>query len=447
LVRRHDDWNEWIRLLNRGDIGRGARNFSWLMIGNYASYALSLVTVVLIARALGPERYGGINAAVAYVGMFAFLKLPGFDKVFVRAVARDPSCESREYAVMLGAKAVAAAAGLVAAIAVLPFMPFSAGERASAAIFATTLLTQPIGSLIGGVFQAHEDMKWVAVVGLVRQTSYIVAATVALYGFGIHSIEVFVFLLSTSYWLGLVASVLLVRRHIARPLRAHFELPSREVLKAGVVFSLFSFVVFLYTKVDVLMARTLLGATAAGLYAVALNLLERANGPFMLMTTAFFPTICRRLQDGASVPPRQLGATMGVFAGVAAAVAAAVTALSGYLVPFVFGKSFSGSASVLTLLIWSLPAAMAVQPVYTVLQARGHEVFMLKAAAIRAAMNVGFNLVFVAVGMGITGIAVSSVVTSVLYLGLFSTLSFARLARDPGAGKAAMVGGTRYDDA
>jgi O-antigen/teichoic acid export membrane protein len=331
LVRRHDDWNEWIRLLNRGDIGRGARNFSWLMIGNYASYALSLVTVVLIARALGPERYGGINAAVAYVGMFAFLKLPGFDKVFVRAVARDPSCESREYAVMLGAKAVAAAAGLVAAIAVLPFMPFSAGERASAAIFATTLLTQPIGSLIGGVFQAHEDMKWVAVVGLVRQTSYIVAATVALYGFGIHSIEVFVFLLSTSYWLGLVASVLLVRRHIARPLRAHFELPSREVLKAGVVFSLFSFVVFLYTKVDVLMARTLLGATAAGLYAVALNLLERANGPFMLMTTAFFPTICRRLQDGASVPPRQLGATMGVFAGVAAAVAAAVTALSGYL--------------------------------------------------------------------------------------------------------------------
>ncbi len=417
-------------MLEREDIGRGARNFSWLMVGNYASYALSVVTVVLIARALGPERYGSINAAVAYVGMFAFLKLPGFDKAFVRVVARDPSCEPHEYAVMLGSKVMAAAVGMAAALVVLPFMPLDPAERFAAAVFATTLLTQPIGSLIGGVFQAHEDMKWLAVVGLVRQTSYVVAATIALYVFGIRSITVFVVLLSASYWLGLAASVVLARRYVAKPLHARFELPSREVIRAGVVFSLFAFVVFLYARVDILIARTVLGAGAAGLYAVALNLVEKANGPFLLVTAAFFPTLVRRSRGGAPVSSRQLAGGMAAFAGVAASVALAVTLLSDRVVPLVFGTSFRDSSTVLTILIWSLPAAMAVQPLYTILQARGHEVFMLKAASIRAVMNIGFDVLFVAMGLGINGIALSSIVTSVLYGGIFSALTFRRLSRD-----------------
>ena len=253
-------------MLDREDLKRGGANFTWLMAGSYASYALSFLTVVFIARKLGPTSYGEVNAAVAYVGLFAFLKLPGFDKVYVRDAASRPDKREEDYSVLLGVKLASAILGMAAAAAILPLMPFGNDERLAVLAFGTTILTQPIATLMGAVFQGCEDMKWMSVVGFIRQASYIVAASAGLYLLHGGGVRIVAVALTGSYWLGLALSYWAVRRYLPRPLRPTFRLPERPALKSGIVFSAYSVLVYLYTKVDVLLARTFLGPAAAGLY-------------------------------------------------------------------------------------------------------------------------------------------------------------------------------------
>lgn len=417
-------------MFTREDLAKGAKNFTWMLAGNYVSYALSLLTVVLVARQLGPLKYGTMNAAIAYVGMFGVLRLPGFDKVFIRASAADPKGEPDTYAQMLGLKLGAAVLGMAACAVGLVFVPFSWPERIAAMVFASTLLTQSIVSLIGGVFQAHEDMKWLPIVNLVRQTSYIVVATVGIQLLGRDEIVFVTSVLAASYLVGLSASVIAVRRYLSAPLRPAFPRLARGMFRSGLVFSISNVLVFLYTRIDILMARFWIGAGPAGLYSVALSMFDKVVNPFLLMTAAFFPSTVRRLKVDGVQRGFALRAT-AVF-GVTGAVLAVVASVVGQgVVRLLFGDEYAGAVQPFVLLLWSLPAAVAVYPVLTVLQACGLEAVPVRLAPARALMNVTFNAVFIAAGLGISGIAWSTIVTSALYLVLFLVVGLRALKRVP----------------
>ena len=120
---------------------------------------------------------------------------------------------------------------------------------------------------------------------------------------------------------------------------------------------------------------------------------------------------------------------MAAFAAAAGALALGVTLAANVVVPFVFGSEFMKSAGVVRIIIWALPPAMAIQPLHTLLQACDLEMVTLRMAPLRAAMNVGFDLAFIFAGLGIQGIALSSVVTSVLFMVSFLWVGFRALRK------------------
>lgn len=418
-----------LTLLNRDDLKKGAGNLSWLLVGNYVSYALSFLTVVAIARQLGPEKYGSINAAVAYIGLFSALKLPGFDKVFVREAAWHEETEDFYYSRVLGLKLISAFVGVLISLVVLPFLHFTASEKTAIALFSLTLLTQSIAALLGAVFQAHEDMKWMAITNLVRQTSYIVLAVICLYALQIDSIEAIMATLVASYWVGLTLALWAGRRYVQHPLRAAFEWLPRTFMKAGVVFSVQNVIVYMYTKIDVLMARFLISAGGAGIYTVGTTMLDRIQTPFNLTLSAFFPRVVKRLRDASHVDQGLTARAIMLFAGAGVLFALAGTFAGPPVLRFLFGSEFAKAADVFTIVVWSLPFSMGIMPMLTVLQASRREVLPVKLAPIRAAMNIGFNLAFVYAGFGIIGIAWSTVVTSTLYGIIFLLVGFRELRR------------------
>jgi len=96
---------------------------------------------------------------------------------------------------------------------------------------------------------------------------------------------------------------------------------------------------------------------------------------------------------------------------------------------FLFGVEFGGASDVFTIVVWSLPFSMAIMPMLTVLQASRREVLPVKLAPIRAVMNIVFNLAFIYAGLGIIGIAWSTVVTSTLYGLIFLAVGFHELRK------------------
>jgi O-antigen/teichoic acid export membrane protein len=391
------------------------RNFSWLAVGHYSSYVFSLVTLVLVARPLGPELYGMLTSAVAFVGLFAFLRLNGFDNVFVRNTAARPESAPELYGQMLGSKLLVGAVGLVACIAAVTLTSLTTPEKIATAAIATTLVSQSLSDLATGVFRAHNDMKWVSATNLLRQCSYIVLAVAAVYVLKSRAVGLYATLLTASYWIGAAFALVAVRRYMSRPLGVDFRPLARTTLSSGLLFTAWDVLWFLYTRVDILIIRFLIGAEAAGLYAVSMNLFDKAESPFVLLFQAVFPQAASGLKDESTVRPGQVLKWVGVVFLIGASVAIVLALATPFFIKVLLGSQYAGSAPVFRVLLLALPAYAGMAPMTLFLQATYREAVPVKLMPMRAALNVGLDVAFISAGYGILGVAYSTVVTAYVF--------------------------------
>ncbi len=412
------------------DIKRGFSNAGWLLAGNYASQALSLVTMVVIARKLGPEGYGMLSTATAFIGLFSVFHLSGFDRVFLRQSVANPDEKESLYARLLGLKLRSGVAGVVIAISALfLFSNYTAQERLLVVLFSLTLLTQAVNSLITSVFQVHEDMQWLSVGNLARQTLYILVAGIGLWAgfFPDHRVIMVMSVLVASYVCVTAFYAYIAARYVRRPLVAAYPRLSRDFIKAGVTFSLATLVVYLYTKVDILMARAFVTAAEVGLYSVCMNTVDRLTSPLGVMLTAFFPSAVRRIHERGGADMGSLRRIAVGFGLAGVGVASVGTLLAPWAVPLILGEGYSGAVAPLRVLLWAVVPTIAMMPLVTALQASRHEDAILRLAPLRAGLNVVLDFAFLSAGHGILGVAWGSVITSVAFNGVFLVYASKRL--------------------
>ena len=100
---------------------RVARNAGWLGAGEFGSRALGLLTVLYLARTLGPEGYGAIGVAAALFGFLGVLAYVGTAPQAIRSVARDPASAPEVFSTITGLRIVATGSiALIVAISALP---------------------------------------------------------------------------------------------------------------------------------------------------------------------------------------------------------------------------------------------------------------------------------------------------------------------------------------
>ncbi|TAG26175.1 MAG: hypothetical protein EAZ36_07670, partial [Verrucomicrobia bacterium] len=81
--------------LRQPDTRRAAENFAWLIADKLVRLALGVAVGLLVARYLGPERFGLLGYAVAVSSMFAILSEAGLESIVRRDIAADASRSGR----------------------------------------------------------------------------------------------------------------------------------------------------------------------------------------------------------------------------------------------------------------------------------------------------------------------------------------------------------------
>ncbi|TLV03710.1 flippase [Dyadobacter luticola] len=66
------------------------KNIASLSVVQIANYVLPLISIPVISRVIGPDKFGVINYAVAFIAYFNILITYGFDLTATRKVAQDP---------------------------------------------------------------------------------------------------------------------------------------------------------------------------------------------------------------------------------------------------------------------------------------------------------------------------------------------------------------------
>ena len=66
------------------------RNISWLFVDRVVRLGSVLITSVFVTRFLGPELFGELNYASAFVGIFFALTSMGMEEILTRDLVRNP---------------------------------------------------------------------------------------------------------------------------------------------------------------------------------------------------------------------------------------------------------------------------------------------------------------------------------------------------------------------
>jgi O-antigen/teichoic acid export membrane protein len=143
-----------------------------------------------------------------------------------------------------------------------------------------------------------------------------------------------------------------------------------------------------------------LGPAAAGLYKIAMTLLDSAGKPADLLTKGFYPEIMRL--DPSSTHPWRLAVRTGLLAGGIGLLVVIVILLGGK--PFIglFGHKYLAAYGLLSLMMFSLMVEMASFPLQSLLYMVGRQRISLIAEAAATILYLGM-LSTLARAYGLTG--------------------------------------------
>jgi PST family polysaccharide transporter len=324
-----------------------AKNAGWLGLIQGLNYAVPLLTVPVVARALGPNVYGILATFYAYAAYAGILTVYGFSVTGPRAIAgihdEESAKLSKIVSAIIASQAILGALGVVASITLLTVIPYGSEFRLIAVV---ALLHTFVGSLLPQwVFIGMQRTRSVALIQLAVQT---IAATAIL--LLVRSPDDLLLLVTLRCAAAIVVLVLsfaeLARCDVRWCRPTVHELASVVRQASRMFFSALS--VNLYTTTTVLIVAFVLGSEATGAFALANRIRTAAGGIIGPISQAVYPFLCR---IAGREETHQEARTRRIFLRTIIAISAVVSitlfALASTIVWLAGGLGFQEAAPVL----------------------------------------------------------------------------------------------------
>lgn len=338
-----------------GDAGRAggrriAGNAALQLAARVLQVASGLITLPLLARAMGADGFGVYTAGLAYVGLWTSFTEFGLTNAATIKMAADPEHEGAWLGALSSLRTVFALALTVVCVAGIPL--FLAGDRDTdvrwvALVFSSLILINGAGAVMA-VFMARLRAEVTVALQLLQTTLWLgIVAVLATTGAGPLTVAI--------CWVSLLAVIAVLQVAAARRLaslawagtRARWKPLLALALPIGVAGALGS----IYYRIDAVLVFHLADAREAGVYGAAYRFLDPLTYFPAAIITAFMPVLAATVgQDRARTRELvQRAAELMVVLGLPAVVTTVV--LSGQIVDLLFGDEYARTADVLPVLM------------------------------------------------------------------------------------------------
>ena len=340
------------QLKGRHYLQRVIDNAGWVLGERLVRYTLGLFIGVWIARYVGPEQYGLLNYAAAYVVVLAFMSTLGLDSLAVRNLVRDPdTCEET-----LGTLLVMRLAGglfliLAAVLGLLILQPDDERATALVLLIAGAQVMQAFDS-IDCWFQANVISRY-TVIAKLSAISTVTAVRVALILMEAPLVAfAWAVLVESSV---LAAGMLIVYRLSGRhltSLRPRWS-RARRLLADGWPLILSASVAAVYARIDQVMLGQFTGFAAVGEYAISVRVIEFTQIVPTVMALSVFPALIKSRELGRDQYRARAQTFHSVMLWLGVAVAIPLSLGATPLVQTIFGSSYEGAGPVLAIMAWT----------------------------------------------------------------------------------------------
>jgi polysaccharide transporter, PST family len=327
-------------------------NIGWLLADKVLRMVVGLFVGIWVARYLGPEQFGLLSYAGAYVALFSALATLGLDGIVVRELVREPELRDE----ILGTAFVLKLMGGVALIflTVGSLMMIWHGDALVAwlvGIIAIGTLFQ-VFDVIDFWFQSQVAAKntiWA------RTTSFIILSIIKVGLVLFHAtLPMFALAGLAEIVLGAVGLVIVYRRSGQKLHRWRWSrLRAGKLLKDSWPMVLSGVSVAIYMKIDQVMLAQMLGAKAVGIYSAAIGLSEIWYFVPMAIVSSVFPSVVQARRDDELLYYRRIQKLFSLMVVLSLSIAVPITFISSRLILALYGADFSAAGQVLAIHIWA----------------------------------------------------------------------------------------------
>jgi O-antigen/teichoic acid export membrane protein len=402
---------------------RIARNSALLMGQRILLTLISVFVVGYIGTTVGPENFGKFILSLSFASLFAFFGNLGIRTVATGDMASDKDNAFEVFSHFMSVKIVLAFVAATMTVVAAYTLPNPTDTRHLILIAAVSQTFIMIYKAPHAVFEAFQEMHYIVMVEMAARTLVIAAVLYFLRaGAGITTVALCyaggnVFELFLSFYL-------LKRNFFAFP--PLFKVYRKQValLRRALPFAFMGIFTILINEFDKIMLSQMASETAVGIYGAA----SRIHRNFYLINdsilTAMFPAVVALYSQGDFEKFRGKVAFLAtVLMGVTLPLAFGTMMLSDEIIGLIYrGGQFADSATVLSLLVWTIPLAALNAAIYCVRFCREKHNQMAMANFGMMLLNVLLNYLLIP-RYSYTGAAAASLVTVVFRLIIFWVFS------------------------
>jgi len=327
-------------------------NIGWQFGDNMLRMAVGLAVGIWVARYLGPEQFGLLSYALAFVGLFASFALLGLDDIVIRDIVRDPGCKDETLGSAFFLKLAGGVAALFAALGtILILRPDDSLNHWLVGIIAAGTIFQSL-HVIEFWFHSQVQAKYVV---FAKNIAFLFCSLLKIILI-LTGQPLIAFAWVAGFEVAVGAAGLVIAYKVqGNRLRSWRFSPTRarSLLRDSWPLLFSGVVIMVYMRIDQVMLGQMIGSAEVGVYSVAVRLAEVWMFiPYAIFASVFPAVVEARVSDEALLYER-LQKLYNLMALTAYAVAIPTTLLAGWLVDTLFGEAYTRAGLMLAVLIWA----------------------------------------------------------------------------------------------
>jgi len=327
-------------------------NAAWLLFDKVLRMGVGLVVNIWVVRYLGPEQFGHLSYAIAFVALFGAFATLGLDGIVIREVVRNPNQADEILGTAFYLRLVGGAATLLISVAAIFLLRHDNSlSWMLVAIIAAGTIFQAF-DVIDFWFQSQVLSRYTVIA---KNSAFLAMAMVKIALILGHApLMAFAWAALAEIVAGATGLVLVYRKcgHQFGDWRITLE-RSRRLLSDSWPLILSGLSVAIYMKLDQVMLGEMSGDGAVGIYTSATKLTEIWYMIPMIIVSSVFPAMVQSKENDEGLYYRRITRLFSVMAAVSLPIALPMSLASNWLVIQLYGINYQAAGPVLAVHIWA----------------------------------------------------------------------------------------------
>lgn len=386
-------------------------NAVWLFLDRILAMGIAFVVSVMVARYLGPSDLGALKYAIAFVFLFSPISSLGMNSVIIREFVERPLKKNQ---IIGTAFILRFLANIVTVLLVIAGI-FLTSDGTSSVRLIVAIISLPLFvnafTVIEDWFNSQLQAKYIVIC---KNTGLFISSALRIalvhYKAPLNAFA-FAVLLETVIYTGMLVLFYGKRNKLRSFLNWRFDRDEAIfILKESLPLMFNGFAVVIFLMIDQIMLGQMVGNSAVGTYAVAVNLSEMWYMIPGVLTSSLYPSIIRLKTADEAVYKKRLQQYYDLMVILAYCVILLFLPASKPLILSVYGPAFSLSASILAIHILTCPFNFIGISQSSWLISEGLQKFNLYASVLGAILNVVLNFLLIPHLAGI-GAAIATLIS------------------------------------